>query len=115
MSTPSDSVLQGHTVQKLHGDEGLVAMFTDLVDRADIGMVECRRSTRLPAKAFQCLWVFREFIGQKFQSDEATKLGVLSLVNDTHPTAAELLNNAIVRDDLVDHAWRCTQAAIVRV
>ena len=112
--TPRDPVLQRHTVQKLHRNEGLVTMFTDFVDRADIGMVERGGGTRLAAKAFQRLWVSRQFIGQEFQSDEAAKLGVFGFVDDTHPTAAQLLNNAVVRDDLVDHAWRRTQAAIVR-
>jgi hypothetical protein len=31
----------GHTMQKLHGDEGLNAVFSNFVDRADIGMVKC--------------------------------------------------------------------------
>ena len=30
---------------------------------------------------------------------------VLSLVDDTHPAAAQLLNDAVVRDGLADH-WR---------
>lgn len=36
--------------------------------------------------------------GQEFERDEATKLGVLSLVDDTHATAAQPLDDAVVRD-----------------
>jgi hypothetical protein len=31
---------------------------------------------------------------------------VLSLVNHTHPTPAQLLDDAVVRDGLADHEWR---------
>src|SRR6266700_3499073 len=32
---------------------------------------------------------------------------VLGLVHDTHPTPAELLDDAVVRDGLVDHSQEC--------
>jgi hypothetical protein len=37
------------------------------------------------------------------RGDEAIKAGVLGLIHDTHPAAAEFLNDAIVRDGLADH------------
>ena len=40
---------------------------------------------------------------QKLQGDEATKLGVLSLVNDTHPAPAKFFDDAVVRNGLPDH------------
>ena len=48
--TTSDPLLQGHTAQKLHGDEGVVAMFADLVNCADIRMVKSRSRSRLAAE-----------------------------------------------------------------
>jgi hypothetical protein len=42
-------------------------------------------------------------LGQKLQCDKAPKLGVLGLVNDTHPAAAKLLDDFVVRDGLADH------------
>jgi len=50
--------------------------------------------------------------GQELESDEATKLGVLSFVNDTHPAPAQLLDDAIMRNGLPDHR---AQAAMVGV
>ena len=41
-------------------------------------------------------------IGQELQGDEAVKPGVLGLVDHTHAPAAELLDNAVVRDGLAD-------------
>jgi hypothetical protein len=40
--TPRDAMLQRQAVQKLYRDEGLAVLFTDLVDRADVGMAQGR-------------------------------------------------------------------------
>ncbi len=37
----TDAVLQRHTVQIFHGDEGLPVLFADLVNGADALMIEC--------------------------------------------------------------------------
>ena len=44
---------------------------------------------------------------QEFQRDEATKLGVLSLVNHTHAATAQLLDDAVVGDGLTDELGGC--------
>ncbi len=46
---------------------------------------------------------------------EAVELGVLSFVDDTHPTTAELFHNAIVRDVLRDHAGKTSFETDVRL
>ena len=40
--TPSNSVLQRKPIEKLHSDEGLVTVFADLVNGADVGMAKSR-------------------------------------------------------------------------
>ena len=50
--TARNAVLQRHPVQKLHGDERLIVMSADFVNRADVGMVQCRRGPGFKAKAF---------------------------------------------------------------
>jgi len=100
--TPSDALLQRHPVQKLHGDEGL----PNLVDGADIGMVQCGRGLSLSLEASQRLRVFGYFFGQELQGDKTVQRQVFSLVDYAHPAAAELLDDAIVRDGLVDHERR---------
>ena len=99
-------MLQRPPIQKLHGNESLLAVFANFVDGANIRMIESGRRTRLPAKAFQCLRVSRQLLGQEFERDEAAKLGVLRLVDHTHPAATKLVDNAVVRDGLADHSWR---------
>jgi len=86
---------------------------SDLVDGADIWVVERRSRPGLSAKTFECLGVLGKIIGQKLQGDESPKPGVLGLVDDTHPAAAQLLDDVVVRDDLADHGWRRNTAAML--
>jgi hypothetical protein len=51
------------------------------------------------------LGITRHFIGQELEGDEAAKFRVFGLVDDPHPSAAELLNDAVMRNSLADHWW----------
>ncbi len=50
-----DDVLQRRAFQKLHGDEGFAVLFTDVVDGADVGMVQRGGGFGFPPKAFEGL------------------------------------------------------------
>src|SRR5713226_9791293 len=95
-------MLQSLAVQELHGDERLAALLADVVNRADIVMVESRRGLRFTLKTGKSLGVFGYFIGQEFQRNKSVQSGILSLVDDTHPAAAEFFDDAIVRNGLAD-------------
>src|SRR5208283_2258710 len=98
-----DTMLQRHAVQKLHGQEGFSVVLTDFVDSADIRMVQGGGRLRLSLEAGQGLRVLSDIIGQKLQGDKAVQAYVLGLVDDTHAAAAELFEDTVMRDDLVDH------------
>src|ERR1019366_4451672 len=97
---------------EFHYDERPAFMFCDFVYGADVGMVEGRRGTRLPAKAFQHLRVFCDVFRQELQSDKATEFGVLGLIDHPHSTTAQLLHDAVVRDGLADHEQECYGGSI---
>src|SRR5437762_3536536 len=101
--TPGDAMLQHDAIQKLHGDERLLATFADLVNCADVGMVEGGGCASFTPETFQSLRITGNVVGQELQGDEAAKLSVLGLVDHTHPAAAELLDNAVVRNGLAVH------------
>src|SRR6516162_8158705 len=42
--------------------------------------------------------------GQELQGDEAAELGILGLINHTHPAAAQLLEDAVMRNGSACHA-----------
>ena len=70
---PGDAMLQRHAVEKLHGDEGLAIVLSDLVDGADVGMIERRGRLRFALKAGERLRIARDFVGQEFQGDETVE------------------------------------------
>jgi hypothetical protein len=46
---------------------------------------------------------------QKLERDETVETSILGFVNDSHPAATELFNDAVMRDGLADH---CKQTAL---
>ncbi len=98
-----DAMLQGHAVQKLHDQKGMPVILPDLVDGADIGMVESRGRLRLSLETGQGLGVLRDRVGQKLQRHKPVQVDVLSLVDHTHAATAKLFNDAVMRDGLADH------------
>ncbi len=100
---PADQLIQGFARHVLHRDERLPVVLADVVDRADVRMVQGRCSLTL--KAGQRLGVLCNFGRKELQGDEAVQPRVLSLVHHPHATAAELLDDSVVRDGLTDH-WR---------
>ena len=100
--SPRDAVLQRHAVQKLHGDERFAVLVVNFVDGADVRMIQCRGSLGFALKAAECLRVFGYLVGQELEGDKATELDILGLVDHTHPAAAQLLDDAVVRDGLAD-------------
>ncbi len=99
-------MLQRHAVQKLHGDERLAVLLADLVDGADVGMVQRGRGLRLALETGQACGSWATSSGRNFRATKRSSSRVLGLVDDTHPAAAELLDDAVVRDGLADHlSW----------
>jgi len=98
-----DTVLQGLAFQVLHDDEGLSFMLTNVVDGADVGMVQCRRCSGFPLEPLQCLLVLGVFLRQKLQGHIATQAGVLSPVHHTHAPFTDLLQNLVMADGRADH------------
>jgi hypothetical protein len=78
-------MLQRQPVQKLHGDESLSVLFADVVDRADVGVIQCGGSLGFALKARQRLWVSGNFIGKELEGDEAMQPRVFGFVDHTHP------------------------------
>jgi len=61
-------------------------------------MIERGGSVSLALEALQSLVVLGEMLGQELQGNKARELGVLGLVNHAHPTAAQPLQDEVVRD-----------------
>ena len=66
-----DALPEGLALQQFHHDVGLAMLLTNLMNRADVGMIQRRGSTGFTLESFQGLPVFRQFFGEKLERDEA--------------------------------------------
>ncbi len=107
----ADEMFQGDAIQKLHDDEGLIVIVVNLMDGADVGMVQGRSCARLAAKARQGQRIVSDLGRQKLDGHEASQLEVLGLIDHAHAAAAEFFHNAVVGNGLVDHRRRKTPLA----
>jgi hypothetical protein len=98
-----DPMLQRLAFQQLHADEGPPLVRVDVVDRADVGVVEGRGRAGLALEALEGLVAREQPLRQKLERHPTAETGVLGLVDDAHPAAAQLLEDAVVRDRLADH------------
>ena len=80
--------------------------FANVVNRANVGMVERGRGLGFALKSRERLWIFGYIVGQELQRDKAMQPYVLGLVHHTHAAAAQLGYDAVVRNCLVDHVAR---------
>ena len=78
-------------------------MLANLVDSADIRVIQRRRGAGFPLKAIERLLIFQRIWREKLQGDETTEGCVLGLVNNTHAAAAKFLPNAVVANGAADH------------
>ena len=99
-----DAVLERLPIKEFHGDEGVAILLADIVNRADVGMVQGRGGLRFTLESRESLRIAGDILRQKFQRDEALEARVFGLVNDTHASAAELFDDAVVGEGLTD--WR---------
>ena len=97
-----DAMLERGALQKFHSDEGLAVLFADIVDGADVGVIERRGGLSFPFKTGEGLGIFGDVVGEEFQSDKATKACVFGFVDNAHASAAEFFQNAVMREGLAD-------------
>ena len=96
-------VLQAHTFQLLHDDEGMSVQVLDIVDDADARVVQLRGGAGLAHEALQRLAVVDQIFGNELQRNVAAQARVFRFVNHAHATAAKLSHNVVVGDCLADH------------
>ena len=99
-----DTVLQRLPLQQLHGNKGLTLVLVNVMNGADVGMIQGRGGARFAPESRQGLRVSGQLLRQKLQRQVAAQPGVERLVHHPHPAAPQLLQNAIVRNRLAHHA-----------
>ena len=110
---PCDHVLQRRAVEEFHHDEGAAILLADVVNGADVGMIERRRGLGFALKTAQGLGIAGDFIGKELEGDKTVEAGVLRLVNHAHAAAPQLFDDPVVGDGLADHSGKNRWRAIL--
>ena len=98
-----DLLLEGLSFEQFHRDELRPLELVDLVDGADVRVIQRRSGARLAQKAIDGLLIAGAMVRQKLERHRTGKLDVLGLVDDAHPPGADGLEHTVVRDDLAKH------------
>ncbi len=99
---PGDAMLQCRAFQILHDEESTTVLLAYVMNRTDVGVIQRRCGSRLASETIQGIRVASQFIRQKLESDRSLQPAVLGLVDHAHSAAAQLLDDAVMRDGLAD-------------
>ena len=82
---------------------GFAILLADVVDRADVGVIQRRRGLGLALEARQRLRFGGDLVRQELQRNEAVQACVFGLVHHAHAATAEFFQDGVMRDFLSDH------------
>ena len=83
--------------------KGRSSVLADVVDGANVRMIQRGSRPGLRSQPLNRLRVLAEFVGYELQRDLAAQAGVLAGVDHTHPARAQLARDAIVRNCPPEH------------
>ncbi len=92
----SDSLVQPAAFEQLHHDEPPAFPFPDVVNRADVRVVQRRGRARLAQMPVDRIGIPRVGFGHELQRDMAVEARVLGLPDHTHAALADLFDQAVV-------------------
>ena len=84
-------------LEQLHGDEQLPVVLADLVDLADVGMIDARRGPGFPPESLARGLVPAKR-GHRLDGDRPFQPRVAGRVDDAHPALAEFVHDGVVPD-----------------
>jgi hypothetical protein len=107
--TACDQVLERRAVEEFHHQKGFAAFLADVVDRANVRMIQRRRGLGFAPETLKRLPILRQILRKKLEGHKAAEAGVLGLVDDAHASAAEFFEDAVMRDGLIEQEGACPQ------
>ena len=72
----------------------------DLVNSANVGMVQRRGGLRFAFESLQRELVLCQIFRKEFQRHKTPQLDIFGLIDNTHPAAAQLFHDAVMRNGL---------------
>ena len=86
---------EGLPFERLHDDEIPAIVLVDVVDGADMRMVESGGGSRLAPESLERNRIARDFLRQKLESNGTAEACVFCLVDYSHPAAAKFGHDAV--------------------
>src|SRR5581483_393884 len=100
-----DLLLQALAFELLHHDKGMALIVINIVNDADIGVVQLRGSPRFALETLHRLAVVQKLLRNEFEGNVTAEAGVLGFIDNSHTAAAEFSDDSIVGNSLADHGW----------
>jgi hypothetical protein len=73
----------------------LPLVFINIVNGADMGMIQGRSGPGFPLESLDSLVVMGQLFGQELQGDDASEFGVFGFIDDPHPSSTHQLVNLV--------------------
>ena len=99
----SNVLPQRLALQQFHDDELLALLLVNLVDGADVGVIQSRGRAGLALEPLHRLAVPAKLFGQNLEGNAAAQPAVLGFIDDPPTAASQLLQDAVVGNCLADH------------
>jgi len=98
-----DDLVQRPAIDIFHGDVPTARLLSNLVDRADVRVVEGRGSARFPEEALSPLVICEELVAEEFESNLALELEVRGQVDLAHAARSERLEVFVLAERAIRH------------
>jgi hypothetical protein len=98
-----DALAQRLPFQQLHRQERPSLVFADIVNDANVGMVQGRGSPRFALEPLERCMISGVIIRQKLERDGSAQPRVFGLVHHPHAACPELLENPVMRNGGAGH------------
>ena len=98
---PADAILERLALEQLHGDERSAFELANIVNGANVGVIERGSSACFAAETLDGLRVMGNVVGKKLEGHIPTEAGVLGFVDYAHSATAQFFQDGVVGDRLV--------------
>ena len=98
--TLGNPLLECRAVEILHDDARAAVLLADVMNGADVRMVQRGRGTRLLLEPAEGVRIPRDGLGQELERDEPVQADVFGLVHHAHSAATHLFDDAVVGNRL---------------
>src|SRR5882762_6528596 len=100
---PANAVLECLAFEQLHSDKRPTFEFSNIVNRADVRMIEQGGGARFAAESLDRLRVLGNIVRQEFQRNAAAEARVPGFVDHAHSSASQSFQDAVVRNSAADN------------